>query len=334
MKKTNLLLLGFLLGFLFLTTSCVKEENIKINESEVLAEYLTTYSTTDPAMIAATDVYNSVLAQDGNVYVIDIRSSTDFATGHISGAVNVTLTNLLTYYEANNLSTKTTVAIACYTGQTANYGASLLRMLEYTNVKALKFGMSSWNPATKGSWTNNTKNTLSAFMETVAGTKNTAGELPVLNTGKTTGAEILRARVEVLLAVADPFADAKITNQAAYDNRATNYTVNYWKTSHYNFKHLPGAVQYTPKTTLSVTQELNTLPTDKTVVVYCYTGQTSAYMVAYLKVLGYDAKSLLYGANGMMYDDMLTYNTTAASDDKMSVFVEADVVKEFPLVTN
>ncbi|MFA6403994.1 MAG: rhodanese-like domain-containing protein [Salinivirgaceae bacterium] len=334
MKKTNLLLLGFLFGFLFLTTSCEKEETVTVNESEILADYLTTYSTTDPAMIAATDVYTSVVAQDGNVYVIDIRSSTDFAAGHITGAVNVTLTNLLTYYEANNLSTKTTVAIACYTGQTANYGASLLRMLGYTNVKALKFGMSSWNPETKGSWTNNTKNTLSALMETAAGTKNTAGKLPVLNTGKTTGAEILRARVETLLAVADPFADAKITNQAAYDNRATNYTVNYWKASHYNFKHLPGAVQYTPKTTMSVTQELNTLPADKTVVVYCYTGQTSAYLVAYLKVLGYDAKSLLYGANGMMYDDMLTYNTTAAADDKMSVFVEADVVKEFPLVTN
>ena len=44
--------------------------------------------------------------------------------------------------------------------------------------------------------------------------------------------------------------------------------------------------------------------TDKPVVVYCYTGQTSAHMAAYLRVLGYDAKSLLFGMNGMSYDGM------------------------------
>jgi len=334
MQKFRFYLLG-LLFIAFIAGSCDKEKETVVNESEVLAEYLTTYPNTDPfpAMIAATDVHNSVTAQDGSVYVIDIRSSIDFAAGHINGAVNVTLPNLLTYYESNNLSTKTTVAIACYSGQTACYGASLLRMLGYTNVKVLKFGMSSWNPATKGSWVNNTKNTLSALMETTAGTKNAVGELPVLSTGKTTGTEILRARVEALLAVADPFADAKITNQAAYDNRANNYIVNYWKASHYNFKHLPGAVQYTPKLTMSITQELKTLPTNKPVVVYCYTGQTSAFLAAYLRVLGYDAKSLLFGSNGMMVDDMVTYNTTAATDDKMTVFVEANDVKNYPLVT-
>jgi rhodanese-related sulfurtransferase len=337
MKKTNLLLLGFLFGFLFLTTSCDKEDDpIAVDESQLLADYLAAYPNTDPfpAMIAATDVNNSVLAQDGNVFVIDIRGTADFAAGHISGAVNVTLTNLLTYYEANNLSSKTTVAIACYSGQTASYGASLLRMLGYTNVKALKFGMSSWNPATKGSWTSKIGNSLAANMETVANAKNVAGKLPVLSTGKSTGAEILRARVEALLSAADPFGDVKITNQAAYDNRANNYTVNYWKASHFNYKHIPGAIQYAPKATMSITQELNTLPTDKPVVIYCYTGQTSAFLAAYLKVLGYDAKTLLFGTNGMMYDDMVTYNATAATDDKMTIFVEANDVKEYPLVTN
>ncbi len=324
-----------LMTALIIATSCGKEETPQpqINESEVLAEYLTTYPNTAPfpATILSTEVNTSIVANDGNVYVIDIRSSTDFAAGHITGAVNVTLQNLLTYYEENNLSTKQIVAIACVSGQTASYGASLLRMLGYSNVYALKFGMSSWN-ATTNKWSTNTGNSLSSFMETAVGTKNTAGELPVLNTGKTTGSEILRARVEALLSVADPFADAKITSQAAYDNRASNYTVNYWKNSHYSYKHLPTAVEYTPKASMSITQELKTIPTDKPVVIYCYTGQTSAFVVAYLKVLGYDAKSLLFGTNGMMYDDMVTFNTSHA-DDKMSVFVEANEVKNFALVT-
>ena len=50
---------------------------------------------------------------------------------------------------------------------------------------------------------------------------------------------------------------------------------------------------------------LKSLPTDKKIVVYCYTGQTSAQTSAYLGVLGYDAYSLLYGVNAMDRDNVL-----------------------------
>jgi rhodanese-related sulfurtransferase len=39
-------------------------------------------------------------------------------------------------------------------------------------------------------------------------------------------------------------------------------------------------------------------------VVYCYTGQNSANLAAYLRLVGYDAKSLKFGTNGMIYDQM------------------------------
>ncbi len=54
----------------------------------------------------------------------------------------------------------------------------------------------------------------------------------------------------------------------------------------------------------SLSADLKTLPTDKTIVVYCYTGQTSANLAAYLRVLGYDAKSLKFGTNTMIYNTM------------------------------
>ena len=325
MKKVNILLIGLLFGFLFVFTACSKDDETKINETEVLAEYLGEYVNTDPfpAMIKSTDVNASVLVNDGLVYVIDIRKSEDFALGHIKGAQNVAFGELLSHYETNALSTKETVAIVCYSGQTASYGASLLRMVGYTNVKAMKWGMSSWNTATKGSWANNISNAFATQMVTDAAEKNAAGDLPTLSTGKSTGAEILRAQVETVLSLG--FDAAKITNQSAFDNSATNYTVNYWKVDHYNVGHIPGAIQYTPKETLSPAQVLNTLPTDKTVVVYCYTGQTSAFMAAYLKVLGYDAKTLLFGANGMMYDVMVS-----AGD--MTVYKEETELHEYELV--
>ncbi|HRY98386.1 MAG TPA: response regulator, partial [Bacteroidales bacterium] len=63
--------------------------------------------------------------------------------------------------------------------------------------------------------------------------------------------------------------------------------------------------------------DLKTLPTDKPVVVYCYTGQTSAFMAAYLRLLGYDAKSLLFGGNGMIYDNMAAAGLTTWKPDQI-----------------
>ncbi len=70
----------------------------------------------------------------------------------------------------------------------------------------------------------------------------------------------------------------------------------------YGLGHIPGAIQYTPNQDLYSTAFLNTLPTDKTVVVYGYTGQVSASIATYLRILGYDARSLKFGINGMAYD--------------------------------
>ena len=65
---------------------------------------------------------------DGDVsskYVMDIRSAADFATAHIQGAHNVVFTNILT--EAANADKP--ILVVCYTGQTACYATSLLRLV-------------------------------------------------------------------------------------------------------------------------------------------------------------------------------------------------------------
>jgi hypothetical protein len=56
---------------------------------------------------------------------------------------------------------------------------------------------------------------------------------------------------------------------------------------------------------------LKYLPTDKTIVVYCLSGQTSASVVAYLRVLGYNAQSLSFGSNGFMHDIAKSFNDKA-----------------------
>ena len=290
-------------------TSCTKDE--PADEAQVLVEYLEgpdsplgkDYVSTDmPAIITAQDVHS--LNQTGQVYIIDIRAADAYATGHIENAVNVAAGDLLTHIEGVDLTPYTKVAIVCYSGQTAAWGTALLRISGYDKVYSMKWGMCSWHEDFAGSWNNNIKNTYATQMETTNNPMGAAGDMPALNTGFKTGQEILEARVDAVLA--EGFGAAKVSNADVFGAPANYYIVNYWPADRYaDPGHIPGAVQYTPKQGFSVSADLKTLPTDEPVVVYCYTGQTSANAAAYLRVLGYDAKSLLFGMNGMMYDEML-----------------------------
>ena len=51
---------------------------------------------------------------------------------------------------------------------------------------------------------------------------------------------------------------------------------------------------------------LATIPADQELVVYCYTGQTSSQMVAAFNMLGYQAKSMLFGFPAWAMVDGLT----------------------------
>ena len=87
--------------------------------------------------------------------------------------------------------------------------------------------------------------------------------------------------------------------------------------------HIPGAINYEPgPKPFTQATDLLTLPADSPFVIYCYTGQTSAYLSGYLRTLGYDAKTLLFGANAMFFDTM-----------PGSRFVPANEVMDYDLET-
>ncbi|HEY9113076.1 MAG TPA: rhodanese-like domain-containing protein [Bacteroidales bacterium] len=322
MFKTKFLMLS-ILALTIMVSSCNKDEDppVAINESEVLATYLEStnspagkdYVNTDmPSIMSATEV--KTLNETGQVYIIDIRAEADFNTGHIKNAHLVAFADLLSHVKSINMANYTKVAIVCYTGQTAGYGTTLLRLMGYDKVFSMKWGMCSWNEAFAGKWNTAVANGnafASQFTAAVTA-KGAAGEMPVLSTGKTTGQEILEARVDALLT--EGFSNATVTNATVFGALTNYYIVNYWPDAQYlDPGHIPGAMQYTPKESLKLSVDLKTLPTNKTIASYCYTGQTSAFLTAYLRLLGYDAKTILYGTNAMIYDQMVAKNMTTWS---------------------
>jgi len=323
MKIRNLFLVAMMFAMVFVV-SCKKDNDetpVVVNESEVLATYLEStssplkkdYVNTDmPSIIAASEV--KTLNETNQVYIMDIRSAADFALGHIHNAHNVAFADILTHIKSVNLSSYTKVAIVCYTGQTAGYAASLLRIMGYDKVFSMKWGMCSWHADFASKWNTAiaTGNAYASQFTATATSKGAAGNLPVLTTGKTTGQEILEARVATLLT--EGFSPATVSNKTVFDNLASYYIVNYWPADQYaDPGHIPGATQYTPKASMKLAADLKTLPINKPLAVYCYTGQTSAFLVAYLRLLGYDAKSILYGSNAMIYDLMVAKNMTVFS---------------------
>lgn len=315
MKQIKFLLYALFI-MMFAITSCSTDEDeapAEVNEAEVLVNFLESsaspygkdFVATDlPTVIGASEV--KTLNETGKVYIIDVRPATDFAAGHIKNAKNVALADIITHVKGINMASYDKVAIVCFTGQTAGFAASLLRLLGYNKVFSLKWGMCSWNADFK-QWTNTVANgnSYAAQFVTTETSKTSKGELPKLNTGKTTGQEILEARVAKVLA--DGFTPASVTNATVFGNLTNYHIVNYWPAAQYaNPGHIPGAMQYTPKESLKYAADLTTLPANKSIALYCYTGQTSSFLAAYLRVLGYDAKSILFGTNGMIYDKMVS----------------------------
>ncbi len=328
MKQIKFLLFGLLL-VMFAFTSCDKDDDVQVNESEILVQYLEStnsplgkdYVATDcPSITSATDV--KTLNETGKVYIIDIRSAEDFAKGHIKNAHNVEFKDVLSHVESIDMAGYDKVVVVCYTGQTAGYASSLLRIMGYDKVFSMKWGMCSWHSDFAGGWNSAVANgnAYASQFTSDASAKGDQGDLPTLSTGKTTGQEILEARVASLLS--EGFTPAKITNATVFGSLNSYYIVNYWPDSHYGDPgHIPGAMQYTPKQSLNFAADLTTLAAEKTVVVYCYTGQTSAFIAAYLRILGYDAKTLLFGTNGMIYDKMV-------AKGGMTVFKDSEI-KEY-----
>ncbi len=235
---------------------------------------------------------------DSNVLIIDIRNSKDYAEGHIKGAINIKYKELIDYFQVSGIPDYDKVVIVCYTGQSASYAASILQLVGYKNVYAMNWGMCAWNKKFSSRWIKNSTNRLISQLEKQSNPKMKVVKLPHIESSRKSGIEILNIRTKKLLE--EGFKEASITIDDIISSPGTYYIINYCEQEKYIKGHLKSAVQYNPNSSLNQKTDLLTIPTDKTVVVYCNTGQYSAYIVAYLRLIGYKAKTLKYGANGFM----------------------------------
>ncbi|MBR8537467.1 hypothetical protein KDU71_18000 [Carboxylicivirga sediminis] len=272
------------------------------NPAETLMDYLVEIDMDLNHVIKNSDGQKFVMGApaDGNVsskYIIDIRSAEAFNAGHITNAVNVPdFKNILT--EAAKADKP--ILVVCYTGQTACYATSLLRLYGYHDAQALKWGMSGWNEATAGPWDNAIADISDGHSNwTFNASEPTLGvyDAPAFTSTATEGEAILKERIEYI--VSQGFKGVEASD--VLGSPSGYFINNYFNTTDYSaFGHVDGAYRMNPLlVSPSSTEEaaVTNLDPSKKVVTYCYTGQTSAVITAYLRVLGYDAYSLKFGMN-------------------------------------
>jgi len=328
MKKTvKYFVLFFIVATFFNNHKIVAQDQINnsISETQLLVQYLETngdfINSEAPAIILADEIKENL--KNKKYLVLDIRSESWFEYGHIKNAKNIKAADLLNYFK-NDIDPKTfdKITIVCYSGQSAAYFSSLLRLYGYNNVYNLKWGMSSWDEEfATNVWVKNSKDKYQNQLELTSNLIPDRGELPILNTGKTNGKEILNERITK--AFEKPYKAHIVKVDSVFNNPTNFYVVNYVNEEKYNLGHIKGAVRYQPKSSLTSTENLYTLPANKKILVSCDTGLSAAYVVAYLNILGYDVANLAYGANSYMNSTLIEKGWNGFSNQE---------IKNYPIV--
>lgn len=303
MKKKWMKNLIVLSVIVLIFTGCAKK-----NDLDTLLTYMDNNGMTvkelfDGWIINTEDVHDNM----ASYYLMDIRGADkdkngiiDYNDGHITGAVLTSLSTILA--DAEKAGEKT-IVVVCHTGQAAGHAVMALRLSGYDDAKVLKWGMSGWN-GDFDLWTKNCGQIESENWVAEPVAENADFKYVLLECDATESKAMLAERVNVMLT--DGFKGIGVDKVL---NNPSNYFVNnYWEEEDVDkYGHIDTAYRIKPL-------DLQNFGPDKTIVTYCWTGQTSSMVTAYLTVLGYDATSLKYGANIIIYD-MLESHKWAASKD-------------------
>ncbi|NLI22217.1 MAG: rhodanese-like domain-containing protein [Clostridiales bacterium] len=254
--------------------------------SPVVAEkamnYLANYDGTKYT-IKAPEFFAQIDAGE-DMMILDIRQADAYAEGHVKGAVSVPFGMTIAESLAN-IPDDTHLYVYCYTGQTASQTTALLNVAGKfaTNVQG---GFNNGISATEG---------FEKYVTTDAG--------PALPTDTYAVDPDVQAAItayysDMVSKAGTAFANnnfAPDSLKEVIDAQMDDYFIySVRQAADFATGHIQGAVN----NPFGAGMEKNfaaQLPTDKKIIVYCYSGQTASQTTAILRLLGYDAYNLSGG---------------------------------------
>ncbi len=235
----------------------------------------------DDNNMIAQDAFVEMVKSGTDMFILDIRRAEDYAAGHIAGAFNAPWGAAIGE-SLEFLPDDQPVYVYCYSGQTAGQAVAALNVAGI-QAKSVRYGFSLGISKVDG---------YEDILETKA---NQFGA----SEGVKFNEEIKAAVVAYFDAIgSDEFAPSNIVSaakakQAIDESEGDVVILSIRQPDAYAQAHIPGAVNI--PWAKGMQEQFSTLPMDKKILTYCYSGQTAGQAVAILRLLGYDAVSIKSG---------------------------------------
>lgn len=255
-------------------------DNNEAEATDVVKESATAYFAEfpdDKHMINVPDLFAKIDAGE-EMIIIDIRRPEDYAEGHLKGAWNIPYANVAEFL--TKIPDDTPLFVNCYSGQTSSQTVALLNIA--------------------GKYATNIQGGFNGGISTAEGY-----EAYVDTEEVTIPEETYQVDEAIVAAIADYYGDATSNTFSSFnfppeslaelvDAKSEDYTILSIRSAEdYAKGHIEGAINI--PFGKGMQERFSEIPTDKPVVVYCYSGQTSSQTMAVLRMLGYEAYSLAGG---------------------------------------
>jgi len=275
-------------------------------------------SSDPPGVTTAANVFDSINDGDDSTtpYVISVRSAEHYAIGHVPGAVNIPWRTTGDTGVLDALPTDQPIVVYCYTGHTGAVATAVINALGHEAVN-MKYGMTAWtrDEDIRAASPFN-EETSSDFATVTDVPTEMTYDLPTLDVSDSTDeGEIVRAAAESYLSGdASPIITAEDLFDLLNDGDETNdpFVISVRAPDAYALGHIEGAINI-PWKTIAQEANLERIPSDRDIVVYCYTGHTGGLATTVLNVLGYNAKNMKFGMVAWTKDADI--RATSAFDD-------------------
>ena len=207
------------------------------------------------------DAFKEML-ESAKPVLIDVREASEYAEGHIAGAINIPIRTLA--QNLDKIPTDQPVMVYCASGHRAGMATSALHALGYSNVKAFPPGWKGWAAANEPVST-----------DPVEATTYSAPDV---------NADLLAAVDGFLSNLPEGFYALGTVEKMKEAMDAGAVIIDVREESEYADGHIAGAIDIPIRT---LAQNLDKVPTDKPVVVYCASGFRAALSTAALQIMGY-----------------------------------------------
>jgi rhodanese-related sulfurtransferase len=275
------------------------------DELAILADHVTEQLAEWTPVIGADALYENLNDGDesNDPFILSVRKAEHYDLGHIPNAYNIPWKAIADPDNLAALPTDQQIVVYCYTGHTGQVAATLLRSFGYDAVN-LKFGMMGWTDDDDVLATGRYASAPGYPTETEAHELTETYTPPVLATGEADAIAIAQARAQAFLTDWTPTmsADALYENLNDGDESNDPFILSVRKGEHYELGHIADAGNI-PWKAIANPDNLDDLPTDQPIVVYCYTGHTGQVAATSLALLGYDVTNLKFGMMGWTDND-------------------------------